>query len=76
MPGYQLANRYEEDFVYIMKSIGYPYTINKSSVLSIAPHSWPSLCHALVILTRAIEEMPSAKFPDNQFIVSIYCISL
>lgn len=50
--------------------VGYPHTIKKSAILSIAPHSWPQLCHALVWLTRCLAEMDDYNTPTTEFSVS------
>ena len=52
--------------------IGYPHSIKKSAVLSIAPHSWPQLLHALVWLSRGLAEMDDYSCPDSEFNVSTW----
>lgn len=53
---------------------GYPYAITKSAVASLAPHSWPQLCHALVWLARAVSAMPTVVLHEPKFMASIHCI--
>lgn len=47
-PGYELSSRPEDDIPTLYKSLGYPYTISRSALLTVAtPHTWPLLLHAL-----------------------------
>ncbi|XP_067949973.1 kinetochore protein NDC80 homolog [Watersipora subatra] len=68
MPGHQIADRHEDEIPYIFKTLGYPFIITRSAVLSIAPHSWPQLCHALVWLTRGIAEVLNTHMEPPDFL--------
>ena len=55
-PLYELAGKIEEEIPPLLKSLGYPYTVSKNSLLAVgAPNSWPSLLASLSWLVDSIK---------------------
>lgn len=61
-------------YVYLLP--GYPYNITKSAVVSIAPHSWPLLLHALLWQTKAILEVMNFTCIESPDVVRLSIRSL
>lgn len=56
-PLYDLLGKMEDEIPSILKSLGYPYTISKNSLLAVgAPNSWPTLLASLSWLVDSIKE--------------------
>ncbi|XP_029649643.1 kinetochore protein NDC80 homolog [Octopus sinensis] len=72
---YKLPEKFDEEIPRYLRSLGYPFPINKSSMFTIgSPHTWPTLLSALVWLTELIktglllnEETDSILFQQEDF---------
>ncbi|CAI9739060.1 Hypothetical predicted protein [Octopus vulgaris] len=54
---YKLPEKFDEEIPRYLRSLGYPFPINKSSMFTIgSPHTWPTLLSALVWLTELIKK--------------------
>ena len=67
---------YQNNIYLCLWCLGYPYIITRSAVLSIAPHTWPQLCHALLWLSRCILEVPTVDVEASDFLVSLCLVSM
>eukprot|EP00127_Corallochytrium_limacisporum_P006927 Clim_evm13s238 gene=Clim_evmTU13s238 len=55
-PNWQFVNKMEEEIPILFKQLRYPFTINKSALMSLgSPHSWPYLLGALKWLVDLIK---------------------
>jgi len=66
-PNFKLTGKLEDEVIMMMKTLGYPYTINKSSITAVgSPHAWPSLLAALVWLLDLLEYADACREQDAQ----------
>ncbi|WAR08445.1 NDC80-like protein [Mya arenaria] len=55
IPKYKVSQKPEEAIPRLLRQLGYPYLISKTSMFAIgSPHTWPSILAALVFLTDLI----------------------
>ncbi|XP_052243682.1 kinetochore protein NDC80 homolog isoform X2 [Dreissena polymorpha] len=76
IPKYKVPQKPEEEIPRLLKQLGYPFLISKTSMFAIgSPHTWPSLLAALVYLIDNINiimnlsefSMESMLFPSDDF---------
>lgn len=66
-PNYKLTGKLDDEFISVFKWLGYPFTINKSSITAVgSPHSWPSLLGALVWLVDLLTYSERTKEEEAQ----------
>ncbi|XP_052807518.1 kinetochore protein NDC80 homolog [Mya arenaria] len=76
IPKYKVSQKPEEAIPRLLRQLGYPYLISKTSMFAIgSPHTWPSILAALVFLTDLIivnmtqqeGSIDSVLFPADDF---------
>eukprot|EP01034_Spumella_vulgaris_P004998 gene4998-6380_t len=55
-PNFTDTSKFEDEFVNVMKFLGYPHAISKQNLAAVgAPHAWPSMLAALLWLCELVE---------------------
>jgi kinetochore protein NDC80 len=71
-PGFDFTENFEEEMRAYMKSLGYPFSISKSSLAAVgSPHAWPSLLAATLWVVQVVEytEAVEALEPEENEVV-------